>query len=113
MLLICRATSGRTGTGVSRRQESAYYARCQFLRHTSAVPVGKLALYTALAGVDPHHTLPITLDTGTDNETLRALPWYTGLRQGRPPREAYDAFIDEFVSAVKARFGPHVLLQVG
>lgn len=65
-----------------------------------------------LAGVDPRHTLPITLDVGTENETLRALPWYCGLRQGRPSRDAYDKFVEEFVKAVKARFGPRVLLQV-
>ena len=64
------------------------------------------------AGVNPRHTLPITLDVGTENETLRALPWYCGLRQGRPSRDAYDNFVDEFVKAVKARFGPRVLLQV-
>lgn len=76
-----------------------------------AVPVGKLALYSALAGVNPENTLPITLDVGTDNAPLRGSSAYVGIRQPRPPTAAYDAFVDEFVHAVKDRFGPRVLLQ--
>ena len=80
--------------------------------HGHGIPVGKLALYTALAGIDPGVTLPITLDVGTNNMRLRTDPSYLGLRQARPAKDEYDAFIHEFVLAVKSCFGPRVLLQV-
>ena len=74
------------------------------------IPVGKLSLYSACAGIHPSYTLPVMLDVGTDNAMLHAGEYYIGLKQPRARGAAYDEFIDEFVSAVQARF-PGALLQ--
>lgn len=74
------------------------------------IPIGKLALYSACAGIYPGHTLPILLDTGTHNPDLLQDPLYIGWQHERIRGAAYEAFIDTFVTAVKKRF-PHVLLQ--
>jgi malate dehydrogenase (oxaloacetate-decarboxylating) len=74
------------------------------------IPIGKMALYTALGGIHPEHCLPILLDVGTDNEDRLKSPIYIGWRHHRIRGEEYDAFVDRFVNAVKRRW-PHVLLQ--
>jgi len=74
------------------------------------IPIGKMALYTALGGIHPEHCLPILLDVGTDNEDRLKSPLYIGWRHNRVRGEEYDAFVDAFVNSVKKRW-PHVLLQ--
>jgi malate dehydrogenase (oxaloacetate-decarboxylating) len=74
------------------------------------IPIGKLSLYTACAGLHPATTLPILLDTGTDNRECLADPLYVGWRHERVRGKDYDDFVDAFVAAVDARW-PHVLLQ--
>lgn len=74
------------------------------------IPIGKLSLYTLCGGIDPAKTLPILLDLGTNNEERLEDPRYVGWREHRIKGAEYDAFIDQFVQAVKKRF-PDVLLQ--
>lgn len=74
------------------------------------IPIGKMALYTALAGIPPEACLPVLLDVGTDNQERLNDPLYIGWNHKRVRGDEYDDFIDTFVSAVKRRW-PHVLLQ--
>ena len=74
------------------------------------IPIGKMALYTALAGIPPESCLPILLDVGTDNEERLRDPLYMGWREPRVRGQEYDDFVEAFVAAVKRRW-PHVLLQ--
>jgi malic enzyme len=74
------------------------------------IPTGKLALYTAAAGIPPWRTLPVSLDVGTDNKALLDDDLYLGWRHPRLRGKEYDSLVDEFVHAVKYRF-PKALLQ--
>ncbi len=74
------------------------------------IPIGKLSLYIGCGGIHPGATLPIMLDVGTDNADRLADPLYVGWHHARVGGPEYDAFIEEFVSAVEERW-PHVLLQ--
>src|SRR5258708_17777118 len=68
------------------------------------IPIGKLQLYTAAAGVPPQYLLPMYLDAGTNNEQYLNDPLYLGLRKTRPPTADLYSFVDEFVEAVQEGF---------
>lgn len=74
------------------------------------IPIGKLALYTACAGIDPGACLPVTLDVGTNNQALLADPLYLGYPKRRLEGRSYFDLVDEFVNAVQARY-PGALIQ--
>lgn len=74
------------------------------------IPVGKLSLYTACAGIHPNWCLPVTIDVGTNNADLLKDPLYFGMKHERLRGDAYDDLIEEFITAVKNNF-PHTLIQ--
>jgi len=75
-----------------------------------SISVGKLAVYTAAAGVDPHRVIPVSLDVGTDNEGLLNDPLYVGNRHARVRGAAYDAFIGKYLRTVSSLY-PNALLH--
>ena len=75
-----------------------------------AISVGKLAVYTAAAGIDPTRAIPVMLDVGTDRQELLEYPAYMGARHPRVRGDAYDTFIDRFVRSATSRF-PNALLH--
>ena len=74
------------------------------------IPIGKLALYVACAGIHPHQCLPVMLDVGTNNQALRADPLYLGIDAPRITGTEYDSLVEEFVAAISDRF-PRALIQ--
>lgn len=75
------------------------------------IPIGKLALYTACAGIHPAQVLPVHLDVGTNNQKNIDDPYYLGLKQPRERGPAYDALVGEFFEAAMDKFGRDVLIQ--
>lgn len=78
--------------------------------HGMGIPIGKLSLYTACAGIHPEQCLPVMLDVGTENEALLRDPLYIGVQQHRLRGPAYDEIVDEFVAAVQEVF-PAAVIQ--
>jgi malate dehydrogenase (oxaloacetate-decarboxylating)(NADP+) len=74
------------------------------------IPIGKLALYTACAGIHPDHCMPVMLDVGTNNEALWDDILYLGYPHKRLEGEAYDTLLDEFIQAIQAKY-PNALIQ--
>ncbi len=75
------------------------------------IPIGKLSLYTACAGIPPTQCLPVTLDVGTNNENFLNDPLYLGLERRRERGEAYDELVEEFITAAQTVF-PNALVQL-
>ena len=83
---------------------------CSVNSSPQGIPIGKLSLYTAAAGIHPSKCLPVVLDVGTNNESLLKDPFYLGLQHKRITGDSYLAVVDEFVRAIRERY-PRALIQ--
>ncbi|GMH44761.1 hypothetical protein BSKO_12713 [Bryopsis sp. KO-2023] len=84
---------------------------CDLGVQAMGVPVSKLMMYTTCGGIHPDACVPVCIDVGTDNQDLLQSPFYVGSKHRRVRGEAYAALLDEFLMAVKRRFGNSVFLQ--
>ena len=75
------------------------------------IPIGKLALYSACAGIAPHQCLPVMLDVGTNNEKLLNDPLYLGIKENRITGDAYLSLVGEFITEVQKKY-PAVLINL-
>ncbi|CAK0735604.1 hypothetical protein CVIRNUC_000608 [Coccomyxa viridis] len=75
------------------------------------IPVGKVTVHTAAAGISPRHLLPIALDVGCNTQGVQEDPFYIGLRQKRAVGQAYDELVDELMMALRSRYGPLTLIH--
>ncbi len=78
--------------------------------HGMGIPIGKLVLYSACAGIAPHQCLPVMLDVGTNNENLLNDPLYLGIKKNRTAGDDYLSLVDEFITEVQKKY-PDVLIQ--
>lgn len=87
------------------------FCSADFAVQAIGVPIGRLSLHTACGGVEPAMCMPVVIDVGTDNEELLKSPLYVGVRHRRVRGDAYYQLLDEFLTAVRRRYGNTTLIH--